>query len=85
MKERKTKIKTTVRATIIPQDCYISIQRLYDCRTFFKLETEIKTDFDVVDFLENLIKAGGKIIEYHDFIDDDDFKEKTCAIYEYIA
>lgn len=77
-------MKTTVRATVILPDGYVRIQRLYDYRTFFQLEHEVKTGHEAADFIELLLKKGGKLIESHEFIDDDDFKEKICAHFEYI-
>ena len=78
-------MKTTVRATVIIPDTYTTIQRLYDMGTFFKLETEIKTGHDAADFIDKLRLAGGKMIDAHEFIDDDDLKEKICATFEYIT
>lgn len=78
-------MKTTVRATAIIPDSYVTIQRLYDTGTFFRLEREVKTGHDAADFIEKLQAAGGKIIEMHQFIDDDDLKEKWCATFEYIS
>lgn len=78
-------MKTTVRATVIIPDSYVTIQRLYDMDTFFKLTKEIKTGHDAAGFIEKLQAAGGKIIEKHQFVDDDDFKEKWCVTYEYIS
>ena len=78
-------MKTTVRATVILPDAYVRIQRLHDDGTFFKLEQEIKTGYAAVEFIEQLLAAGGKKIETHEFIDDDDFKQKICARFEYIA
>ncbi len=78
-------MKTTVRATVIVPDTYVTIQRLYDFGTSFKLEREIKTGHDAADFIEKLQAAGGKVIDLHQFIDDDDLKEKWCATYEYIS
>lgn len=78
-------MKTTVRATVILPDAYVTIQRLHDYGTFFKLEKEIKTGHDAADFIDKLRAAGGKMIEAHEFIDDDDMKEKLCATFEYIA
>ena len=75
-------MKTTVRATVIVEDCYVTIQRLYDDGRFFKLEKEVRTGHDAADFIEK-IKVVGKMIDCHTFIDDDDFKEKTCALFEY--
>jgi len=82
--ERKLRtMKTTVRATLIVPDSYVSIQRLYDKGTFFRLEEERLTGHHAIDFIQRLRAAGGTIIEMHQFIDDDDFKEKWCATYEY--
>ena len=78
-------MKTTVRATVIVPDTYVTIQRLYDLGTSFQLEREIKTGHDAADFIEKLQAAGGKVIDLHQFIDDDDLKEKWRATYEYIS
>ena len=78
-------MKTTVRATVIIPDAYMTIQRLYDYGTFLKLEKEIKTGHDAANFIEKLRESGGKMIEVHEFIDDDDLKEKICATFEYIT
>ena len=77
-------MKTIVRATVILPDSYVRIQRLYDYGTFFQLEAEVKTGHDAADFIELLLKKGGKLVESHEFIDDDDLKEKICAHFEYI-
>lgn len=78
-------MKTTVRATVILPDAYVRIQRLHDDGTFFKLEQEVKTGHAAAEFIEQLLAAGGKKIETHEFIDDDDFKQKICTRFEYIA
>lgn len=78
-------MNTTVRATVILPDCYVRIQRLYDSGTFFKLEEEVKTGEAAAEFIELLLNKGGKLLETHNFIDDDDLKEKICAHFEYIA
>ena len=78
-------MKTTVRATVILPDSYVSIQRLYDDGKFFRLEREVKTGHEAADFIERLQAAGGKLIDCHRFIDEDDFKEKISATYEYIS
>lgn len=78
-------MKTTVRATVILPDTYVRIQRLHDDGFFFRLEEEVKVGDDAADFIERLIAQGGKLIEMHNFIDDDDFRLKICARYEYIA
>ena len=78
-------MKTTVRATVIIPDSYVTIQRLHDSGTSFLLTEEVKTGHDAADFIERLQTMGGKIIEMHQFVDDDDFKEKWCATYEYIS
>lgn len=81
----KTKnMTTTVRATVILPDCYVRIQRLHDYGTFFDLEHEVKTGEDAAEFIELLLSKGGRLIESHEFIDDDDLKEKICAHFEYI-
>ena len=76
-------MNTTVRATVILPDCYVSIQRLHDDGIFFRLEKEVKTGEAAAEFIELLLNKGGKMIEAHEFIDDDDFKEKICAHFEY--
>jgi hypothetical protein len=78
-------MKTIVRATVILPDTYVRIQRLHDDGFFFKLEEEIKVGEAAAEFIELLLAKGGKLIETHRFIDDDDFQEKICARYEYIA
>lgn len=78
-------MKTTVRATVILPDAYVRIQRLHDDGFFFRLEEEVKTGEKAADFIELLLAKGGKLVETHDFIDDDDFRLKICARYEYIA
>jgi len=75
-------MKTTVRATVIVQDCYCRIQRLYDMGIFFRLEEETRSGHDAADFIEK-IKVVGNLIDCHTFFDDDDLKEKTSATYEY--
>ena len=77
-------MKTTVRATVIVNDCYCRIQRLHDMGTWFKLEEEIKVGHDAADFIEKM-KIVGNMIDCHEFIDDDDFKQKICATFEYIT
>lgn len=77
-------MKTTVRATVILPDCYVTIQRLHDMGTFFKLEKEIKVEHDAADFIDKM-KVVGKMIDCHEFIDDDDFQQKICATFEYIT
>lgn len=77
-------MKTTVRATVIIPDCYCRIQRLYDYGKFFKLEEEVKTGDDAADFIEKLAVVGNQI-DVHNFIDDDDFRLKISATYEYIT
>lgn len=78
-------MKTTVRATVILPDSYVSIQRLYDDGISFRLAKEVKAGDEAADFIEKLCAAGGKLIEAHGFIDDDDFKHKLCARFEYIS
>ena len=78
-------MKTTVRATVILPDAYVRIQRLHDDGSFFRLEEEVKTGEEAADFIELLLAKGGKLVETHNFIDDDDFRLKLCARYEYIA
>ena len=78
-------MKTTVRATVITPGTYTSIQRLYDFGTFFKLEKEVKTGALAADFIEQLLKQGGKMIEMHEFRDEDDLKVKVITTFEYIT
>lgn len=78
-------MKTTVRATVIIPDSYVSIQRLYDDGKYFRLEKEIKTGHEAANFINKLCAAGGKMIDVHEFIDDDDFKNKLCARFEYVS
>ena len=78
-------MKTIVRVSVVIPDCYASIQRLYDDGTFFRLERETKTRGDAADFIEKLIAQGGRLLDAHEFIDDDDFKTKLSATYEYIS
>lgn len=78
-------MKTTVRATVILPDAYVRIQRLHDDGNFFQLEEETKVGEDAADFIEQLLARGGKLIETHNFIDDDDLRLKICARYEYIS
>lgn len=78
-------MKTTVRATVIIPDSYVTIQRLYDDGISFRLEKEVKTGHKAADFIDKLCAAGGKMVEVHEFIDDDDFKNKLCARFEYIS
>lgn len=76
-------MKTTVRACVILPDSYVTIQRLHDEGTFFQLEREVKTGHEAADFIEQLLAQGGRLIESHNFIDDDDLKMKICAHFEY--
>lgn len=78
-------MKTTVRANIIIPDCYMTIQRLYDDGKFFRLEKEIKIGEDAAKFIEKLLAQGGRLLDAHEFIDDDDFKTKLSATFEYIS
>lgn len=78
-------MKTTVRAHVIIPDNYLTIQRLYDDGLSFKLERETKTDEQAADFIEQLIAQGGKLLDAHEFVDDDDFKTKLSATFEYIS
>lgn len=78
-------MKTTVRATVIVPDSYVSIQRLYDDGAHFRLETEVKAGQEAADFIDRLCAAGGKMVDVHEFIDDDDFKNKLCARFEYVS
>lgn len=79
-------LKTTVRCTVILPDNYGRVQRLHDYGTFFDLEREIITDVDkLADLVTELQRQGGKLIAHHEYIDDDDLKEKQSFTYEYIA
>jgi len=78
-------MKTTVRANVIIPDCYLTIQRLYDDGKFFRLEKEVKTGEDATKFIERLLAQGGRLLDAHEFIDDDDFKTKLSATFEYIS
>lgn len=78
-------MKTIVRATVILPDAYVTIQRLYDDGKFFKLQREVKTGHEAADFIERLKAAGGKQIDCHRFLDEDDFKEKLSATFEYVS
>lgn len=78
-------MKTTVRATVIIPDSYVSIQRLHDDGVYFRLEKEIKTGHEAADFIDKLCAAGGKMVDVHEFIDEDDFKTKLYARFEYIS
>lgn len=76
-------MKTIVRATVIPQNCTTNIQRLYDLGHTFKLEEETLTGGEAVSFIEKLLASGGRLVERHQFVDDDDMQEKTFALFEY--
>ena len=78
-------MKTTVRAHVIIPDCYLTIQRLYDDGKFFRLEKETKTEGQAAEFIENLLTKGGRLLDAHEFVDDDDFKTKLSATFEYIS
>jgi hypothetical protein len=78
-------MKTTVRAHVIIPDCYLTIQRLYDDGKFFRLEKETKTGEDAAEFIERLIAQSGRLLDAHEFVDDDDFKTKLSATFEYIS
>lgn len=78
-------MKTTVRAHVIIPDSYLTIQRLYDDGLVFKLERETKTGGQAAAFIEQLIAQGGKLLDAHEFVDDDDFKTKLSATFEYIS
>lgn len=78
-------MKTTVRAHVIIPDSYLTIQRLYDDGMSFKLERETKTGEQAASFIEQLIAQGGKLLDAHEFVDDDDFKTKLSATFEYIS
>lgn len=78
-------MKTTVRAHVIIPDSYLTIQRLYDDGMSFRLERETKTGEQAAAFIEQLIAQGGKLLDAHEFVDDDDFKTKLSATFEYIS
>jgi len=79
-------IKTIVRCTVIIPDNYGRVERLHDHGTSFSLEREVITDVDkLADLVSELKRRGGKLIAHHDYIDDDDFKEKQSFTYEYIS
>lgn len=79
-------LKTTVRCTVILPDNYGRVQRLYDYGTWFDLDREIITDVDkLANLVTELQRRGGKLIAHHEYIDDDDFKEKQSFTYEYIG
>lgn len=78
-------MKTTVRAHVIIPDCYLTIQRLYDDGKFFRLEKEVKTGEHAAEFIERLLAQGGRLLDAHEFVDDDDFKTKLSATFEYIS
>ncbi len=78
--------KTTVRLTVILPDNYGRVQRLYDYGKWFKLDEEIISDLDkLADFIVNIKKQGGKLIDTNEYIDDDDFQEKCSFSYELIC
>lgn len=77
-------LQTTVRLTVILPDNYGKIQRLHDDGVHFTLDEETITDVDeLANFIEQLKANGGRMIDNHPFIDDDDLQEKTCVRYEY--
>ena len=78
-------MKTIVRAHVIIPDCYLTIPRLYDDGKFFRLEKETKTGGQAAEFIENLLTKGGRLLDAHEFVDDDDFKTKLSATFEYIS
>lgn len=78
-------MKTTVRAHVIIPDCYLTVQRLYDDGMSFRLERETKTGEQAAEFVERLLAQGGKLLDAHEFVDDDDFKTKLSATFEYIS
>ena len=78
-------MKTTVRAIVVLPDCYVTIQRLHDSGNSFTLEKEIKVGEEAANFIERLKACGGRMIETHEYIDSDDFKQKTYALFEYIT
>lgn len=78
-------MKTIVRAHVIIPDCYLTIQRLYDDGKSFRLEKETKTGEEAAAFIEILREQGGRLLDAHEFVDDDDFKTKLSATYEYIS
>ncbi len=78
-------MKTTVRAHVIIPDCHLTIQRLYDDGKFFRIEKEVKTGEYAAEFIERLLAQGGRLLDAHEFVDDDDFKTKLSATFEYIS
>lgn len=78
-------MKTIVRATVIIPDSYVTIQRLHDDGISFRLEREVKTGHEAADFIDRVCAAGGKMVDLHEFLDDDDFKNKLSARFEYIS
>lgn len=76
-------MKTTVRATVILPDAYVRIQRLHDDGFFFQLEEETKAGEAAAEFVELLLKEGGRLVSVREFFDDDDLVTKTCAKFEY--
>lgn len=76
-------MKTTVRATVILPDAYVRIQRLHDDGFFFQLEEETRAGHNAAEFIELLLKKGGRLVDTHEFFDDDDLVTKTCAKFEY--
>lgn len=77
--------KTTVRLTVILPDNYGRVQRLYDYGTFFDLNREIISDVNrLANFVADIQTRGGKLIDQHEFIDDDDFKTKQSFTYELV-
>ena len=78
--------KTTVRCTVILPDNYLTIQRLYDYGTWFKLTREIISDVDkAADFIEKIKARGATVIGASEYIDDDDLKQKQSFVYELIV
>ena len=78
--------KTTVRLTVILPDNYARVQRLYDYSTWFTLDREIIGDVArIADFIVDIKRRGGKLIDQNEFIDDDDFKTKQSFTYELIC
>lgn len=78
-------MKTTVRARVILPDCSLVIQRLHDHGLYFQMEREEMTGQQAADFIDKLLAQGGKMIDCHEFVDDDDFKEKISATFEYVV
>lgn len=72
--------KTTVRMTVKIPENTATIQRLYDYGTWFKLTEETITDTDrIINMIENMTQKN-----IWSYISDDDQKQHTSILYEYI-